>query len=76
MTITTYKLIIFLKPSFALLLLISLEPAHTTTSFIHVFIDIIMNFVWNREELPDQWKGSIILPFYEKGDKIGCSNYC
>jgi hypothetical protein len=27
-------------------------------------------FIWNKEELPQQWKESIILPIYKKGDKI------
>jgi hypothetical protein len=29
---------------------------------------------WNKEELPDQWKESIVVPVY-KGDKTDCSNY-
>jgi hypothetical protein len=31
--------------------------------------------VWNKEELPQQWKESIIIPIYEKGDKTDCNNY-
>jgi hypothetical protein len=31
--------------------------------------------IWNTEELPDQWKESIILPIYNKGDTTYCSNY-
>jgi hypothetical protein len=27
------------------------------------------------EELPDQWKESIIIPIHEKGDETDCSNY-
>jgi hypothetical protein len=26
--------------------------------------------------LPDQWKESIIVPIYDKGDKTACGNYC
>jgi hypothetical protein len=26
-------------------------------------------FVWNREEVPDQWKESIIIPVHKPGDK-------
>jgi hypothetical protein len=26
--------------------------------------------IWNKEELPQQWKESIIVPIYKKGDKI------
>jgi hypothetical protein len=25
--------------------------------------------IWNKDELPQQWKESIILPIYKKGDK-------
>jgi hypothetical protein len=31
----------------------------------------LINPVWNKEELPDQWQKSIILPFQKKG----CHNY-
>jgi hypothetical protein len=27
------------------------------------------NFIWSKEELPDQWKEYIILPIYKKNDK-------
>jgi hypothetical protein len=43
----------------------------TIRSEIHKFI----NSIWNKEELPEQWKESIIVPIYKKGDKIDCSNY-
>jgi hypothetical protein len=35
----------------------------------------LINSIWNKEELPEQWKESIIVPIYEKGDKTDCSNY-
>jgi hypothetical protein len=28
-----------------------------------------INCIWNKEELPDQWKESIIVPIHKKGDK-------
>jgi len=31
--------------------------------------------VWNKEELPEEWKESIIVPTYKKGDKTDCNNY-
>ena len=31
--------------------------------------------IWNKEELPDEWKESIIVPIYKKGDKTECNNY-
>jgi hypothetical protein len=31
--------------------------------------------IWNKEELPDQWNESIIVPINKKGDKTDCNNY-
>jgi hypothetical protein len=35
----------------------------------------LINSVWNKGELPDQWKESIIVPVHKKGDKTDCNNY-
>jgi hypothetical protein len=35
----------------------------------------LINSVWNKEELPDQWKESIIVPVHKMGDKTDCNNY-
>jgi hypothetical protein len=35
----------------------------------------LINSVWNKEELPDQWKESISVPVHKKGDKTDCNNY-
>jgi hypothetical protein len=35
----------------------------------------LINSVWNKEELPDQRKKSLIVPIHKKGDKTGCNNY-
>jgi hypothetical protein len=35
----------------------------------------LINSVWNKVELPVQWKKSIIVPIHKKGDKTGCNNY-
>ena len=29
----------------------------------------------NKEELPEEWKESIIVPIYKKGEETNCSNY-
>jgi hypothetical protein len=34
----------------------------------------LINSIWNEEQLPDQWKESIIVPVYKKGDKTDCNN--
>jgi hypothetical protein len=31
--------------------------------------------IWKKEELPQQWKESIIVPIHKKGDKTDCNNY-
>ena len=31
--------------------------------------------IWNKEELPEEWKELIIVPIYKKGDKTDCNNY-
>jgi hypothetical protein len=34
-----------------------------------------INYVWNKEELPDHWKEFTILPVHKNGDKTDCNNY-
>lgn len=31
--------------------------------------------IWNKEELPDDWKIGVICPIHKKGDKLECRNY-
>jgi hypothetical protein len=33
------------------------------------------NSIWSNGELPEQWKKSIIVTVYKKGNKSDCSNY-
>jgi hypothetical protein len=46
------------------------EGGETLYSEIHRLICSI----W-KEELPQQWKESVIVPIYKKGDKTDCNNY-
>jgi hypothetical protein len=34
----------------------------------------LIKSIWNKVELPDQWKESIIVLIHKKGDKTDCSN--
>jgi hypothetical protein len=34
----------------------------------------LINFIWNKEKLPDCRKEATIVPIYKKGDKTDCSN--
>jgi hypothetical protein len=43
----------------------------TLRSDIHKLI----NYIWNKEEFPEQWKESVIVSVHKKGDKTNCSTY-
>jgi hypothetical protein len=47
------------------------ETHLTWRSKIHKLI----NSIWHKEKLPDQYKVSIIVPVHKKGDKTDCNNY-
>jgi hypothetical protein len=42
---------------------------------IHSEMHKLIISIWNKEELPEEWKVSINLPVYKKGDKTNCSIY-
>jgi hypothetical protein len=33
----------------------------------------LINSIWNKEELPDQWKESVIVLVHKKGDRTVCN---
>jgi hypothetical protein len=39
-------------------------------------IQKFINSIWNKEELPDEWKEPIIVTIHMTGDKTECNNYC
>jgi hypothetical protein len=41
---------------------------------LHSEIHKLIKLIWNKEELPHQWKESIVVPINKKGDKTECSN--
>ena len=42
---------------------------------IRYVIHKLINSIWKKEELPDEWKKSITVPIHKKADKAYCSNY-
>jgi len=42
---------------------------------IHYEIHKLINSIWNKEKLPEQWKQSITVPICKKGNKTDCNNY-
>jgi hypothetical protein len=35
---------------------------------LHSEIQKLINSIWNKEELPEQWKDPVIVPIYKKGN--------
>jgi hypothetical protein len=48
------------------------EAIKTEGRTTHGEIHKLIISIWNKEELPEEWKESIIVPVYKKGD---CSSY-
>jgi hypothetical protein len=53
---------------------IEAELIHAGCSTIRSEIHNLINNVWIKEELAEEWKELIIVPIYKKGDK-NCGNY-
>ena len=52
------------------------ELIKTRGRTIHYEIHKLIISIWNKEELPEEWKESIIVLIYKKGgNKTDCSNY-
>ena len=54
---------------------ISAEFIKAGSSTICSEIHKLINSIWNKEELPEQWKESVTVRIYKKGDKTDRSNY-
>jgi predicted sugar kinase len=48
---------------------ILLEFIQTGGRTVHFEIYKLTNYILDREEMPEQWKESVIIPTYKKGDK-------
>ena len=51
------------------------ELIKATGRTIRSEIHTLINSIWNKEELPEEWKESIIVSIYKKSDKTEYSNY-
>ena len=51
------------------------ELTKVVNNKIHYGIHKLIISIWNKEELPEVWKDSIILLIYKKGNTTDCSNY-
>ena len=40
---------------------------------IHSEFHKLINLIWNKEELPEEWKESIVIPIFKKSVEAGCS---
>ena len=54
---------------------IQAEMINTGGRTLYSQIHELVNSTWNMEELPEQWKESITVPIYKKGDKTDFTNY-
>jgi hypothetical protein len=54
---------------------ILVEVIHTGGETLCSEIYKVINCIWKKEQLPHQWKESIIASIYKKGDEVDCSNY-
>jgi hypothetical protein len=75
--LSTFSILSFLKVIQQLLTSCSLPSPLFYLSFKNIFWKAAPTQVWNKEELPEQWKESIILAIYKKGVVIiEAYNFC
>jgi hypothetical protein len=51
------------------------EPIQARGERLVSVIHKLINCMWNKRELPDLWKQSVIVPVHKKGDKTNCNNF-
>jgi hypothetical protein len=52
-----------------------MESVKVGVRTIHSVVHKLINSLWNKEELPEDWKELIIVPIYKKDDIADCSNH-
>jgi hypothetical protein len=51
------------------------ELIHAGGEMLLSAIHKLINSIWNKEELHDQWKESVTVQIHKKDDKTDCNNY-
>jgi hypothetical protein len=51
------------------------ERIQTAVETLRSEIHKLTKLIWNKEELPHQWKELTVVPINRKDDKTDCSNY-
>jgi hypothetical protein len=54
---------------------ISAELIPVGGGILYSEIHKLIMMIWNKEELPHQWKESVVIPIHKQGNKTDCSNY-
>jgi hypothetical protein len=54
---------------------IPVEPIQARGETLRSEILKFIKLIWNKQELPHQWKASIVVPIHKKRRKNDCSNY-
>ena len=39
------------------------------------YMSSLLKEIWENEEMPDEWRKSVIVPIFKKGDVLECGNY-
>jgi hypothetical protein len=52
-----------------------LRKAHSDITATQFTVCNKNQILWNKEELPEKWKESIMVPIHKKGNKTDCNNY-
>jgi hypothetical protein len=55
--------------------LIPAELIQAVGETLHSEIHKLIKLIWNKEELPHQWKEPIVVHIHKKGDNTDCCNY-